>query len=79
MLISCNDKIKIDLLNDETVKLARNLDLIKTALKVLVDNSESATISVIFGKSIDEVIEAIEVKSRGFDKTDYNLFIRGFK
>jgi len=77
MLISCNDKIKMDLLNDETVKLARNLDLIKTALKVLVDNSESATMSVIFGKSIDEVIEAIEVKSRGFDKTDYNLFIRG--
>ena len=75
ILINCFEDIKTDLLNDESIQLAQNLDLIKMALKGLAQSAESEGMSLIFGKSLDEVIEAIEVKSSGLDKTDYNSYI----
>lgn len=75
ILINCFEDIKTDLLNDESIQLAQNLDLIKMALKGLAQSAESDGMSLIFGKSLDEVIEAIEVKSSGLDKTDYNSYI----
>lgn len=75
ILINCLEDIKTDLLNDESIQLAQNLDLIKMALKGLAQSTESEGMSLIFGKSLDEVIEAIEVKSSGLDKTDYNSYI----
>ena len=53
----------------------RKINLIKMALKGLAQSTESEGMSLIFGKSLDEVIEAIEVKSSGLDKTDYNSYI----
>lgn len=75
ILINCLEDIKIDLLNDESIKLAQNLDLVKMALRGLAQSAESEGMSLIFGKSLDEVIEAIEVKSSGLDKTNYNTYI----
>lgn len=72
------DEILVDLINDDAIKFARSLDVIKRALEGL-SKVEGREVDLIFGKSIEDILEALENEAKGLDTTDYNQVIKAFQ